>query len=836
MEKTTISIANMHCASCAVTIERELSKQTGVKKAFVNFATEKAYVEYDPSITSVQKLQEAIEKTGYKPLGQSASKQQATPQTTSQKTKGTMHAELKITGMGSTHCSNLIENALKNTLGVLSAKVEFANERANISFNPNTLTSNEIKKVITDLGYGAHETTTTDNEKKAREKEINNWKKRLTTALTFGIPLLYFSMGKMIGLPVPFIENASITALIQLILATPVIKAGFNMYTTGFKSLQRLSPNMDSLVFIGTSAAYAFSLAISIAIWTGSAQYTADNLYYETAVFILIFILLGKYLEAITKGKTSEALKKLIGLQPKPAKVEKNGEEVEIPVDEVQVGDVVIVRPGEKIPVDGTITDGTGSIDEKMITGESMPVTKNKGEKVVGATINLNAMMKFKATKVGKDTMLAQIIQIVEEAQGSKASIQLLADKVSLYFVPAVIAIATLSFLFWMTFAPVFGVPANETFAFSLTALVAVLIIACPCALGLATPTAIMVGTGLGAKNGILFKNASSLETAHKMNTAVLDKTGTLTKGEPSVTDVVSFSNLYKDEALKIASVAEKGSEHPLAKAILKKAKEKNIQVPNGKEYQTISGKGIKCNFNGQNIFVGNRAFLKENGFEIEKIEEQLQRLEHEGKTIVLVAQGSKLHGAIAISDTLKENSKAAVKHLQKLGKNVVMMTGDNPRTANAIGKQLGITTVLSQVLPKDKAANIKKLQSEGNTVAMVGDGINDAPALAQADVGIAIGSGTDVAIETGEIILIKDDLQDLVTAIDLSKYTIEKIKQNLFWAFIYNIVGIPIAAGLLYPVLGLQLNPAIAAAAMAASSVSVTANSLLMKNYKPKI
>jgi len=729
-----------------------------------------------------------------------------------------------ISGMHCEACAKNIETILKKLDGVASVNVNFASEKAYVDFDDKKLNEEEIKKAIKKLGYKIVESA--DKEKDVGEEEVKDLKKRFFVALAFALPLIYFSMGWMIGLPVPFLENASLQALIQLVLTTPVIIAAFNLYISGLKSLLKGAPNMDSLVFIGTSAAYVYSVVISVFIWLG-ADYGLENLYYEIAAFILVFILLGNYLQAITKGRTSEALKKIIGLQAKTAKVVRKGKEVEIPVEEVQVGDVIVVRPGEKIPVDGVVMKGMSSVDEKVITGESMPVTKKKGDKVIGATINKSGMLTFKATAVGKDTVLAQIIKIVEEAQASKAPIQLLADKVAKYFVPAVIVIALAAFGFWLFI----GMP----FVFALTILITVLIIACPCALGLATPTAIMVSTGLGAENGILIKGAEALETAHKLQVVVFDKTGTLTKGEPEVTDVVSFS-LSEKEVLKLAAIAEKGSEHPIGEAILRSAKK--LRVDEGKKYKTIAGKGIRCRYKKKWILVGNRIFLKESKIPIDKkTEKELQKLENDGKTAVLVVYDNKLSGVIAVADTLKQFSKKAVERLRGMKKEVWLITGDNERTGRAIAKQVGIDEdkVLAEVLPGDKAKKVKELQKK-SVVAFVGDGINDAPALAQADVGIAIGSGTDIAMETGDIILIKDDLRDVVTSIDLSSYTIKKIKQNLFWAFFYNSVGIPIAAGILYPFTGFLLNPMIAAAAMAFSSVSVVGNSLLMKRYKKPV
>ncbi|MDP2864092.1 MAG: copper-translocating P-type ATPase, partial [bacterium] len=557
--------------------------------------------------------------------------------------------------------------------------------------------------------------------------------------------------------------------------------------------------------------------------------YAGNHLYYESAALILVFISLGKYLEAVTKGKTSEAIKKLIGLQPKEATVIKDGQEIKVPISSVKVGDIILIKPGEKIPVDGTVIDGYSGVDEKAITGESMPVEKKKGDEVIGSTINKTGALKFEATRVGKDTMLAQIIKIVEEAMGSKAPIQLLADKVSFYFVPVVIIIAILALTIWLV--------AGQSFAFALTVFVAVLIIACPCALGLATPTAVMMGTGLAAQNGILIKSGKALETARDVNMVIFDKTGTLTKGEPSVTDVVKIKNDANEALiLQIAASVEKNSEHPLAQAIVNKAKEEKVNLSEAKNFQAIPGHGVSADLENKKILFGTRKLMVDNQINPAVLEEKIIGLENQGKTVMILSFGGEIIGLIAVADTLKEYSKEAVEMLHRMGKKVAIITGDNERVGQAIAKEVNIDRVLAEVLPQEKSAEIKKLQQEGNVVAMVGDGINDAPALAQADLGIALGSGTDVAMETGEIVLIKDDLRDVITAIDLSNYTLDKIKQNLFWAFIYNIVGIPIAAGILYPFTGWLLNPVIAAAAMAFSSVSVVSNSLLMKRYRFKI
>jgi Cu+-exporting ATPase len=814
-EKITIPISGMHCTSCAQTIEKALNKLPSVK-ASVNFVAEEAFIEYDPEKVDIDKIKKAIKDTGYNILEEKA------------KLEGITQITLKVIGMGSAHCAGIVEKALKKLDGIQEVKVDFATEKAIIRFDSRKVKLSDIQKAIKDAGYESREETKIEKEEELRKKEIADFKKRFIISLTFGIPLAYFAMGWMVGLPVPFLENVSLQAFIQLVLTTPIIIAAFKLYKSGFRSLLNKTPNMDSLIFIGTSAAYTYSIALSLIIWLGIGTYGLEDLYYEIAAFILFFILLGKYLEAITKGKTAEGLRKLMKLKPKIARVIRDGKEVEIPAEEVKVGDIVIVKPGEKIPVDGTVIEGYSGVDEKIITGESIPVEKKTGDEVIGATINKTGMLKFKATKVGKDTTMAQIIRIVEEAMLSKPSIQLLADKISACFVPVVIAIAIVSSIFWYI--------VGMSFAFALTILIAVLIIACPCALGLATPTAVMVGTGKAAENGILIKSGNALETAHKLQTIVFDKTGTLTKGEPEVIDVIVATGYNKKNVLRLAALAEKGSEHPIGDAIVKEAEKRKIIVSKASSYQTIAGKGIKAKYLKNWIFVGNRRLMKENDIEIKHLEKDMEKLEEEGKTVVLVAMGKKAIGVIAVADTLKEFSKEAVDELHRMKKEVVIITGDNERVGKAIAKQLGIDRVLAETLPADKAKEIKKLQDEGKIVAMTGDGINDAPALAQADVGIAIGSGTDVAMETGDIILIKDDLRDVVTSIDLSGYTIKKIKQNLFWAFFYNTIGIPIAAGILFPFFGFLLNPMVAAAAMAFSSVSVVSNSLLMKRYKPRI
>ncbi len=728
---------------------------------------------------------------------------------------------IPISDMHCASCVQKIEATLKKLNGVIRATVNFATEKATVEFDDAVINENEINNTIEQLGYRVikksdYEEEFVDKEKKIREEEIRNLKTVFLISLILSIPIFILSFPEWFKIEIPY-QN-----LILLILATPIqFIVGYRFYKGAFSALKVRTTNMDTLITVGTSAAYFYSAAITLIPGFG------DYVYFDISAIIITFIILGKWLEAITKGKASEAIKKLIGLQPKTAIVIRNGKEIQIPITDVVVGDIVIVKPGQKIPVDGVIIKGFSSVNESMITGESIPVEKKKGDKVIGATINKYGSFKFKATKVGKETVLNQIIKLVEEAQGSKAPIQKLADKVSGYFVTIVIIIALISFLLWYF---VFG----QSFIFALSIFIAVLIIACPCALGLATPTAIMVGTGKSAENGILIKSAEALENAHKLTTIIFDKTGTLTEGKPSVTNILVIDKLDKKEILKYAAIAEKNSEHPLAEAIINKAREEKIKIPETKFFEAIPGHGILAKYNKNIIFFGNRNLIKKYKIRIDWLEEKISPLENEGKTVMILALNKRIIGLIAVADTLKEFSKEAVKKLQNMNKEVIMITGDNKRTADAIAKQIGIDKVLANVLPEDKEEEISKLQKIGKIVAMVGDGINDAPALAKADIGIAIGAGTDIALETGQIVLIKNDLRDVITAIDLSNYIIKKIKQNLFWAFFYNSIGIPIAAGLLYPLTGFLLNPMLAGAAMVLSSLSVVSNSLLMKRYQP--
>ena len=760
----------------------------------------------------------------------------------------TKKAILKISGMHCASCAVNIERALNKEKWIIKANVNFASEKANIEFDPETMTIKNVREVIKKVGYQAQEETPEkkiqDSHQEKQDGQVKKLRNNFLFSLILGLPLFYLVMGGMIGLPVPDF-SLKMNVIIQLVITTAIMVLNRHIYVSGLVKLIKRNPNMDSLVETGTLAAYLYSLVISIMVWVQPDAQQEIHLYFESAAFILVFISLGKYLEALTKGRTSQAIKKLIGLQPKEATIIKDNQEVKIPISDVKVGDIILVKPGEKIPVDGQVIDGYSGVDEKAITGESIPVEKEGGDEIIGATINKTGVLKFKATKIGQDTMLAQIIKTVEEAMGSKAPIQLLADKVSFYFVPTVIGLSILTFIIWLL--------AGQSFVFALTVFVAVLIIACPCALGLATPTAVMMGTGLAAQQGILIKTSQALGKARKVDMVVFDKTGTLTKGEPEVTNIIesqrsrvkglrlrrilrrrkNFKSKFK--ILEIAASVEKNSEHPLAQAIVKRAKQEKIEALEIKDFQAIPGQGVEAVYQNQNVFLGNRKLMKENEINVGSIDEQIIKLENRGKTVMILALEKDIIGLIAVADTLKEHSKKAVEILHKMDKKVAMITGDNKRVGQAIAKEVGIDRVLAEVLPQEKSQEIKNLQKEGKIVAMVGDGINDAPALAQADLGIALGSGTDIAMETGDIVLIKDDLRDVVKAIDISRYTLRKIKQNLFWAFLYNSVGIPVAAGVLYPFTGWLLSPVIAAAAMAFSSVSVVLNALSMKRYGSK-
>ncbi len=811
IQEETIYITGMHCASCVATIEKALKKVPGVQQAQVNFATEKAYVQYNPLFATRKALENTIQEAGYDVIHGKEQNHGTAPTT----------LLLKVIGMDNPHCIGTVEGGLKQLPGIIDKKL-FINERAEITFAPDKTTPEAIKKTIKGLGYEPLDIgASVDLEKEAREREIKTYKINFLASLAFAIPLLYFAMGMLLGLPQP---DMFLGAALQFLFATPIMWFGRDFFRKGIGAVIRTkAATMDTLVALGTGVAYLYSLIVAFALIFLTKE--IGEMYFEIAGLLIVFILLGKWMEARAKGKTSEAIKKLMGLQAKTALVKRNGKEVEIPVEEVRVGDLVIVKPGEKIPVDGIVIDGHSSVDESMLTGESLPVEKQKGDEVIGATINKTGSFVFKATKVGKDTALAQIVHLVEQAQGSKAPIQRLADKISAYFVPAVLVIGLLALAVWLL--------AGEPFAFALTTFIAVVIIACPCAMGLATPTAVMVATGIGAQNGILIKNAATLEKMREVDTVVFDKTGTLTKGKPEVTDIYAFGG-EGEKLLQLAAIAEKRSEHPLAEAIINKAKQKKLQIPDAEKFQAVPGKGVEVSFKGKKLLFGNRKLLAEKKVTLGKeIEEKLQALESQGKTAMLLAANKKVLGIVAVADTLKDTSREAVEKLKKIHKKVILLTGDNERVAKAIAAQVSITEVIAEVLPGEKADIINKLQQDGRKVMMVGDGVNDAPAIAQAHTGVAIGSGTDVAIETGDVVLIKEDLRDVVKAIELSSYAMKKIRQNLFWAFGYNIILIPVAAGVLYPLTGWLLNPAIAGAAMAFSSVSVVSNSLLMRGKK---
>ncbi len=739
---------------------------------------------------------------------------------------------LNIIGMHCASCSSNVEKATRKLKGMESASVNIATNKGTFIYNPEVLSLTDIKAAIKGLVFEPKEVeeASKNNIQEQQEKEIKTLFRKFIISTIFTIPLLYIAMGHMIGLPLPEMimpkMNPLNFALIQIILVTPSVIVGHKFYTVGFKLLFKRTPNMDSLIAIGTGSALVYGIFATYKIANGYTDFAKD-LYFETAGVIITLILLGKYLEAVSKGKTSDAIKKLIGLSPKHALTLRDGEEVLVPIEDVVVGDIVIVKPGEKFPVDGKVVKGATTVDESMLTGESIPVEKNIGDTVIGASINKQGMVQFEATRVGKDTTLSQIIKLVEDAQGSKAPIARLADIISSYFVPIVMIIATIAALGWFI--------SGESAVFSLTIFISVLVIACPCALGLATPTAIMVGTGKGAEYGVLIKGGKPLETAHKVSTIVFDKTGTITEGKPVVTDIITIDGYDKDFVLQLAASGEKGSEHPLGEAIVKDCAEKNLGFLEIESFNSLTGRGIEAVIEGQNLLIGNLKLLIEKDVK-NTLEVNANKLADEGKTPMYVAINNELVGIIAVADTTKANSKKAIEQLHNMGIKVAMITGDNERTAKAIAKEVGIDIVLANVLPQDKANEVKKLQVNNTVVAMVGDGVNDAPALVQADVGIAIGSGTDVAIESADIVLMRSDLLDVVTAIQLSKKTIINIKENLFWAFAYNTLGIPVACGILYIFGGPLLNPIIAGGAMAFSSISVLLNALRLRNFKPKL
>ncbi len=839
-ETIKLAITGMTCASCVSTIEKSVASLAGVEKVSVNLITEEANILYDPKYTDISSIMKKVEGTGY----------HASELTEDQ--PGMI--KLDINGMTCASCVSTIENAIRGVEGVQAVSVNLTIEKAQVDFDPSLVQTREIIKAIQRVGYSATiATEDMDTERHARTKEIQKWKNKFFISLILTLPVFILSMlmiepfrswaPNLVEMfeASEFIPGISWLAVILFLFTTPVqFYIGKDFYKAGFKALIHGSANMDLLIAIGTSAAYFFSVfSVIYPLFVPSFE---GAVFFETSALLITFVILGRYLEAIAKGKTSSAIKRLMGLQAKTATIlTDDGSEREIPIELVEKDDLILVRPGEKIPTDGIVEFGSSSVDESMLTGESMPVQKDVSSKVAGATMNNEGMLKIRVNKVGKETALAQIIKLVEDAQTSKAPIQAFADKVSQYFVPAVILIAVLDFFFWLILLNTgiydpSNLPAGTTsFLFAFLFGISVLVIACPCALGLATPTAVMVGTGIGARESILIKGGEPLETAHKIDAIIFDKTGTLTYGKPSVTDIIMLNMEYeKIDVLLYAGSAEKGSEHPLGQAIVNYVKGEGVSLKDPIDFKAIKGHGIKATVDHRSILLGNRRLMEKNEIIVsEDVNNRLITLEEQGKTAMILALDSTAIALIAVADTIKPESITAVQHLQKMGIQVWMVTGDNQRTARAIGKQVGISDIFAEVLPGEKAEKVKELQNNHLTVAMVGDGINDAPALAQANVGIAIGSGTDVAIEAGDIILMKDDPRDVVTAIDLSKKTMRRIRLNKFWALAYNSAGIPIAMGLLYPFLGLTLPPELAGLAMALSSVSVVISSLLLNRYK---